>query len=1479
MSREGAVSISGEVVRVDGAALRRREGAVGEALDEDMEIREVVERVIDGEDDTSHASHQSDSHAGDGGVANDANGGGANNGEGGEAPPAPAAPPPPPTTVHPSAPRLLSTCLGTASPLAWTCRYSAPAATVQLVLALDARAVRRCLPQLGTPLHECVGRPRPLRTMPLQRGKWARMVGDARGEGAAGALPGALGGMAAPPTTKKKRKQRGRNKAPKILAGLREWRRTVRALIRADEALAKEDATHAALTASQENAAEAIQEAWRTNVRGMIKDNVDNIQRYKRMNSADEMDDTAETRGAADAEGDVAKGGEQSKPPAVPYRRPVRATLAQDADGNTPLHFMVRGAAAPAFGGGRWQARHGVEDGGFDDESDDDDDDDEEDDDTDGNDREGNAMELDESAGGEDAAPPDPRSALRDIECRGTSGSSWDGVRWCMEAHLRRAERRLARRMRAPTIEGQGESDGPPAGPRESDASEDDANASDGERGRRALASVRIGSPVDGPADEAMDAADCVEGEEVKLPAKRKSLDLGAGNSVKTSRVDASAAVGSAAPTTAAGWKSDAPTEEGSAPAVPPRKKPPRRKKYLDPDERQDCAYDPLLGAVRDLVHSCPEAVGTPDHREYEETPLIVALKSSIYVVAEPEPAFPLGAPPGGPGEGAAVAGGDGFHLFGGILGPVAGGGPGGGGPGIDRFGGGGAGFGGFPFPELGALIHPRPFGIFPDDEAMMAVLRGHGRRVHRDDALRRRSAGDARRTAAAGNPVAAPAATGSGAPSAGEGGSNKEGGSEEDVDDDASAASSVSDAPSLAGRDPDDPRLDAFLPGATERLPGGGEAPGGPAGGPAGALGPAPRRRPRYDYQTALEYRVFCLVRIMLDAHPRAACLLISDYTPLHSAVFHGRCPDTIRLLLDAEARFWGEANATNAAGDAAPQSAPHPPGTAAGPQPCPTLAGPAALCTNTRGELPLHFACMRNESARTIKLLSEADPRAALVRDAAGRTPLRWLWVRFVDGLLDRFGGRDTRGGDGDGRNAGEENRAELEFEEQEGHRGVGMHFPVPGAGAATTGAEDGSVDDALGEGDGGRPSSSHPANRTASASDDEMFVFDAAYLRRTRDVDRTVDFLRMRHVPSGFESIEYVAAEHAITVLLKLKYLRQRRERQREAARGSRSRANPPPEVAMSIKEEFILCAFQKFAALIYAALVAAEAEEGTPTVEATAREDDPDLDEGGAPPARKRLWHTLPRPARGRDPHRRFLIVHEACGASRASCPAAVAKICLRLFAEQLHRRDADGRLPLHRACLRGVGWEPPGSDGEAPSRASLADETLTLLREVIAESPPGAAGAYDENGQLPLHCAIDAIVTSLVMGKRRRASLHAEARVALQQHRRQHVNIATACLSELLHRNAGALQRRDGRTKLYPFMQAATPHVEDRAVARYASDLSRRPGFDVGVGYAPMDGDVVEEDDEEGARDHVTVVYYLLREDPSAVNGLGLPSSS
>jgi hypothetical protein len=122
-----------------------------------------------------------------------------------------------------------------------------------------------------------------------------------------------------------------------------------------------------------------------------------------------------------------------------------------------------------------------------------------------------------------------------------------------------------------------------------------------------------------------------------------------------------------------------------------------------------------------------------------------------------------------------------------------------------------------------------------------------------------------------------------------------------------------------------------------------------------------------------------------------------------------------------------------------------------------------------------------------------------------------------------------------------------------------------------------------------------------------------------------------------------------------------------------------------------------------------------------------------------------------------------------------------------------------------------------------------------------------------------------------MGKKRRATLHAEARVVLQKYRHTHVEIAMECLTELLRANAQALLQRDGKSGLYPFMQAAVPHGTDNAVVKYTSDLSRSPGVDVGASFHSMDSEIVEESDDEAECDHVSIIYFLLREDPSVIN--------
>ncbi len=105
-------------------------------------------------------------------------------------------------------------------------------------------------------------------------------------------------------------------------------------------------------------------------------------------------------------------------------------------------------------------------------------------------------------------------------------------------------------------------------------------------------------------------------------------------------------------------------------------------------------------------------------------------------------------------------------------------------------------------------------------------------------------------------------------------------------------------------------------------------------------------------------------------------------QYTALHSAVFHGRCTDTIELILRAEAASLTSPNQRR-----------------------------AALLQNTQGEIPLHFCAMRSERPRTVAVIADAAPEGVLKKDSSGLTPLHWLWIRFVSTLLTlEDGGRGT-------------------------------------------------------------------------------------------------------------------------------------------------------------------------------------------------------------------------------------------------------------------------------------------------------------------------------------------------------------------------------------------------------------------------------------------------------------------------------------
>jgi hypothetical protein len=141
-----------------------------------------------------------------------------------------------------------------------------------------------------------------------------------------------------------------------------------------------------------------------------------------------------------------------------------------------------------------------------------------------------------------------------------------------------------------------------------------------------------------------------------------------------------------------------------------------------------------------------------------------------------------------------------------------------------------------------------------------------------------------------------------------------------------------------------------------------------------------------------------------------------------------------------------------------------------------------------------------------------------------------------------------------------------------------------------------------------------------------------------------------------------------------------------------------------------------------------------------------------------------------------------LLHSACV---VSCPLAMVQLALESSPEQSRAKDFIGRLPLHHAVSRG-GYAVNYPMGVSYNLRSIQEPSPT--RQVL-NCFPGACRVTDCYHQLPLHVAIDATKT-------RKSD---DAHIA-------HQNENDILL--LLHHYPDALERRDGVTKLYPFLQAA-----------------------------------------------------------------------
>lgn len=155
----------------------------------------------------------------------------------------------------------------------------------------------------------------------------------------------------------------------------------------------------------------------------------------------------------------------------------------------------------------------------------------------------------------------------------------------------------------------------------------------------------------------------------------------------------------------------------------------------------------------------------------------------------------------------------------------------------------------------------------------------------------------------------------------------------------------------------------------------------------------------------------------------------------------------------------------------------------------------------------------------------------------------------------------------------------------------------------------------------------------------------------------------------------------------------------------------------------------------------------------------------------------------------DTEEKMTLVHAA---AMVPCPLAMLQLACDAYPDQLWTKDSSmGRLPLHYACSRG-GYQATYPIGASCSLHRI-EETSPLER--IASLYPTAARVSDSLGQLPLHIAIDHV---------KAATCKSEAENYEGEQKKNFTGIDT-----LLANYPESLHRRDGKSRLYPFQQAAT----------------------------------------------------------------------
>ena len=513
-----------------------------------------------------------------------------------------------------------------------------------------------------------------------------------------------------------------------------------------------------------------------------------------------------------------------------------------------------------------------------------------------------------------------------------------------------------------------------------------------------------------------------------------------------------------------------------------------------------------------------------------------------------------------------------------------------------------------------------------------------------------------------------------------------------------------------------------------------------------------------QWNYKSHLESKIFEIVKCMLEQNPYSASFATSKskHTAVHSAVFHGRCSDTLRLLLKADNLY----RATTQ-------------------EQIPS----AAMRANKFGETPLHFAAMRGECTRTIDLLSKEAPLAVFMRDAKyGLTPLHWLTVRFIDIMAEKFG-------------------IAHDVEEEEDH-----HDNV-----STLDLEQLQVEHFM--------STSGNANLKQDQESESSYLssidFDFEYHRRTEGIDPPVDYMRMRHILSDHMELEEVMMKRVSTVLkrvrsrhrrIMLQFMKFKEEATATShkevsvcAQGT-STAGCPFRAVASVQDDDakrcpFKCPFVQDSYPLSPELMGSE--------ESKLREEQMISLFWAKVTSFLNASAFVQMNKDGKETHSNQgieVIDDETIFTLHTSClphiPISIVWLCMSLYPEQLTQSNSNGLLPLHHVAQRplyaGEIQALRKTESTFSVTSSITKESSKILSLVLENSPREASLTYDNQSRLPFHYAIESRVMSVCEE---------------DCDQEEAFDTIMGDLNLMIQKRPEVVEKKDGKTGLYPFMQA------------------------------------------------------------------------